>query len=80
MEKVKLSSKNQIVVPAAVRRRLNLKQGASLIVYPVDENSAVLSKQPASYAESLRGLGKEVWQKLEGSEKYLQNERNSWDR
>lgn len=82
MAKLKLSSKNQIVVPAQVRQRLKLKQGSSVDMYPIDENRALLIKEPKNggYAQSLRGLGKEVWEDLGGSEKYLQNERNSWDR
>jgi AbrB family looped-hinge helix DNA binding protein len=80
METLKISSKNQIVIPAGVRQKLNLKKGVSVVMYALDENRAILSKQPKSYAESLRGLGKEVWEELGGSEKYLQNERNSWDK
>lgn len=30
--------------------------------------------------ESMVGLGKDVWDELGGAEKYLQNERNSWQR
>jgi hypothetical protein len=44
----------------------------------LDENRIILSKKPDSYTESLWGLGKEVWRKFGGSQKYLQNERNSW--
>ena len=77
---MKISSKNQIVIPAEVRERLRLRRGASVIMYPIDDNRAVLSKQPkpGGYAESMRGLGKEIWDELGGADKYLEEERNSW--
>ncbi|MBI4049705.1 MAG: AbrB/MazE/SpoVT family DNA-binding domain-containing protein [Candidatus Doudnabacteria bacterium] len=80
MAKTTLSSKYQIVVPKEVRRKLNLKSGTQVNVYPIDENRAVIVKRPKSYADALRGLGKEVWQTLGGTEKYLKGERASWDK
>ena len=81
MQPVKISSKNQIVVPALVRHKLNLKHGTSVIIYPMDANHAILSKQPkaGSYAESMLGLGKEIWEELGGVDKYIEGERKSWD-
>ena len=32
-----------------------------------------------SYVSALEGLGKEVWDELGGVEKYIQEERDSWD-
>ncbi len=33
-----------------------------------------------SHVERLRGLGKEIWKSAGGADKYLQSERNSWDK
>jgi AbrB family looped-hinge helix DNA binding protein len=81
MEKVKLSSKNQIVIPTSVRRGLRLSKGAKLAVYQIDDSRAIICKEPqGGYATALWGLGKDMWKELGGSEKYLENERNSWDK
>ena len=80
MAKIKISSKNQIVIPSEVRERLNLKKGASVSIYAVDNNHAILLKHPAQkdYVESMVGLGKEIWDELGGADKYIKEERNSW--
>lgn len=77
-----MSSKNQIVIPAMVRERLKLRKGDLLTLYAVDDSHALLLKHPApgGYAESLRGLGKDVWKKLGGADKYIKGERRSWDK
>ena len=80
MKLTTVSSKNQISIPTKVLKALGLSKGSKVAVYHINDKKAIISKQPESYAESLRGLGKEVWDKLGGSEKYLQNERNSWDK
>jgi AbrB family looped-hinge helix DNA binding protein len=80
MAKIKISSKNQIVIPSEVRERLKLKKGASISIYAVDETHAIITKHPAKkgYAESMVGLGKEIWDELGGVDKYIEEERNSW--
>jgi hypothetical protein len=35
--------------------------------------------QPKDYAQYTRGLGKEMWAKLGGGEKFLREERESWE-
>lgn len=77
-----MSSKNQIVIPSMVRERLKLGKGAALVVYAIDDNWAILSKQPKkdSYVDSMVGLGKEIWDELGGAEKYIKEERDSWDK
>ncbi len=79
---LKISSKNQIVIPALVRERLNLRKGAAVSLYAVDSNHAILVKQPkkGNYVESMVGLGKKTWDKLGGADKYIQGERDSWDK
>ncbi len=78
METAKLSQKYQIVVPKEVRRRMRLEAGSRIDIYPLDENRAILMRRSSSSVQSLKGLGKEVWQKMGGAEKYIKQERGSW--
>lgn len=82
MKKIKMSSKNQIVIPGSVRERLGLRKGATLAIYAVDNQWAILSKQPknGNYVDSMTGLGKEIWDELGGADKYIRDERDSWDK
>ena len=74
-----LSSKHQIVIPKAIREALKLKAGMPVTLYPLDDNRAMLVKQPKSYVEALSGLGKEVWQSLGGADKYIKGMRADRD-
>lgn len=80
MKKSKISSKNQIVIPALVRERLNLRKGTSVSIYAINDDEAIISKKLKSHARSMLGLGKEIWDKLGGADKYLKGERDSWDK
>lgn len=80
MDTAKLSRKYQIVVPKEVRKKMNLHVGERVAVYGVDENRAMLVRRPKSYADALQGLGKEVWEALGGADKYIREERASWDK
>ncbi|OGL88807.1 hypothetical protein A3I42_04015 [Candidatus Uhrbacteria bacterium RIFCSPLOWO2_02_FULL_49_11] len=75
-----LSQKYQIVVPREVRDRLRLKAGAKIMIHPLDDTRAVLTKHPTDYVQALQGLGKEVWQSLGGTDTYILQERSSWDK
>jgi AbrB family looped-hinge helix DNA binding protein len=78
MNTTKVSSKYQIVVPKNVRNIMKISPGITLRILPLDENKAVIIKNPKDYVKSLIGLGKEVWQKLGGGSKYIKSERYSW--
>lgn len=80
MTSTKLSSKYQIVVPKEVRAKLKLKAGMMVGVYALDADRAVITKRPVDPVAALEGLGAEVWQALGGGEKYLKQERASWDK
>lgn len=78
MEKTTLSSKFQMVVPKNVRKKMCLKPGIQLLVYSVDSEHALIIKKPQSCVDALDGLGKDVWKKLGGADKFISKERNSW--
>jgi AbrB family looped-hinge helix DNA binding protein len=75
--RVKVSSKNQIAVPAEVRRELKIKPGDTLLVTVVGGH-AVLMPEPADYVAAMRGLGAEVW-RGEDAQEYVNRERDAWE-
>ena len=74
--RVKVSAKNQIAVPAAVRRRLHIKSGDRLLV-ELRDGYVVLMPEPDDYSQRLRGLHPEIWEGVEPQE-YVQQEREAW--
>lgn len=78
MTTVKLSSKNQIVIPKEVRRRLGVGAGDELVVRVRGERIE-LAPRPRSYTQAALGLGSEVWQGVDAV-KYVRGEREAWEK
>lgn len=78
MKSAKLSKKNQVVIPKAVRERLKLRPGSRIALYPIDDQRAVIMKDSTDPVEALDGLGKEIWEELGGTDAYIERERASW--
>jgi len=74
MPTVKMSSKNQVVIPLEARQKLYLKPGDKLKVL-IKGKTLCMVKEPDSYVEKLYGSGKDIY----GSN-YLVAERESWDK
>ncbi|MBI4496438.1 MAG: AbrB/MazE/SpoVT family DNA-binding domain-containing protein [Chloroflexi bacterium] len=74
--RVKVSNKNQIAVPAEVRKKLQIKSGDYLLV-EIRDGSVVLVPEPQDYSQHLRGLHREIWQGSE-PQAYVQQEREGW--
>jgi AbrB family looped-hinge helix DNA binding protein len=72
MSYLKLSSKNQIVLPKEARKAMNVKGGDEILVV-VKGNVTILMPKPKKYAEALSGIGKGVYPMG-----YLKRERRSW--
>ncbi len=72
MQTVKLSSKNQIVLPKEARDAMRLKGRDELLVV-VKDNVTVIMPKPKSYRSALAGTGKGVYRR-----DYLKKERKSW--
>ena len=72
MAEVKLSSKNQIVIPREVRAALRLKSGDRLLLV-VRADTAILLPKPKKYSRAVIGMGKGVY-----PPDYLEKERESW--
>ena len=68
---VKLSSKNQIVIPRQAREALGAKAGSRLLVV-VRNDAVILTTKPKDYAKAIRGMVKSY------PPKYMKKERESW--
>lgn len=73
ISEAKLSSKNQIVIPAEARKALQLRPGDKILVIVHGDRVIVLQK-PESHRDALRGLGRGLFPK-----RHLEKERASWD-
>ena len=57
---VKVSSRYQISVPSAARKRLNIQAGDRLLV-DVQDGLIILYPQPTNYTDHMYGLHKDIW-------------------
>jgi len=76
MLSVKVSSKYQIVVPSAVRRRLGVKSGDFLDVEIEGDVIHLRRHQPAG--ERLRGIGAHLWDGTDPAER-IRALRDEWE-
>ena len=72
MQIVKLSSKNQIVIPKEAREAMHIKANDKLLVV-VKDNITIILPKPKNYSEALAGIGKGIYMKG-----YVKKERSSW--
>ncbi len=73
---VKVSSRYQIVVPAAARKALNIQRGDRLLV-DIQDGALILIPQPEEYTQKLSGLYRSIWEGVE-TQDYLNGEREAW--
>lgn len=75
-----ISGKNQVVVPAQVRKSLKLKAGDKLlwrIIQDENGNKAIAESEPKSWAGYARGLGRDIWQHTD-IDGYIESLRQEW--
>lgn len=72
MRTVRLSSKNQIVLPKEARDAMKVKGNDELLVV-VKGAMALIMPKPATYRDDLAGSGKGLYGKA-----YLRKERKAW--
>jgi AbrB family looped-hinge helix DNA binding protein len=72
MQTIRMSSKNQIVLPKQAREAMKLKGRDELLVV-VKGAVTILMPKPASYKDELAGTGKGLYRKS-----YLGKERKAW--
>ena len=73
MAEVRISSKNQIVIPREAREASGVKPGDRILVV-VRGNRVIVLQKPKSHHAAIRGLARGLY-----SGSYLQKERQSWD-
>jgi AbrB family looped-hinge helix DNA binding protein len=61
MLSIKVSTKYQVSLPSAARRRLGIEAGDRLSV-ELTTDALILRRRPERPSERLRGLGREAWQ------------------
>jgi AbrB family looped-hinge helix DNA binding protein len=76
VSRVKVSSRNQIVVPAEVRKQLGIGPGDHLLI-TVRDGYMFIMPEPDDIVAHLRGLHKEIWADVD-VEEYINQERDSW--
>lgn len=74
--RVKVSSKHQIAVPAAVRKELHIEHGDHLLV-DIRDGYVVLMPEPRDWSAHLRGLHREIWHGVEPQE-YVERAHAAW--
>jgi AbrB family looped-hinge helix DNA binding protein len=74
--RVKVSSKHQIAVPAAVRRQLAIDVDDYLLV-DMQDGAIVLIPESTDPIDELRGLRREIWDRVDAQE-YVNGERGEW--
>lgn len=60
MPLAKLSSKSQLVLPADIRRKLNIQPGDQLEIN-ADDKVITIKKAPASFTEALESCASDLW-------------------
>ena len=75
-QRVKVSSKLQIAVPAEARKKFHIGPGDYLKVEILDD-SIVLSPEPKDYAALMLGFHADVWEGIDPVE-YVRQERDTW--
>lgn len=76
---VKISERNQMVLPKEAREAMGIKPGGRVLVI-VEGQSVRLVPEPENWTEYIYGLGAEVWDELGGGERFLAEERAGWER
>lgn len=72
MHEVKLSSKNQIVIPREARSALRVKAGDKMVIVTRGD-TVIMLRKPKRYSKATAGMAKGVY-----PSDYLRTERESW--
>lgn len=74
----KLNEDSSIKIPEHILKQSGLKPGAEIIWLYDEHGQIILMEKPNSFAKAMKGLGKEVWDKVDTDE-YVKEERRSWE-
>lgn len=80
MTQITIGTKNQVVIPKAVRSKVKgFRPGSKVNIVSVDEATIVLKKVEEDWVEKTSGIAAEAWKGID-STKFLQNLRDEWER
>lgn len=74
-----LTTKYQLVIPKAVREKVKVKAGQTILVQALGDIILLQPKKKGGWARNLLGLGKDVWQNVDAVS-YVRSERKTWKR
>ena len=70
---------NVVLIPNDVLEIIRTKLGEEvLLIYDDDTNELALIRKPESFTKALRGLGKDMWKSVGGTD-YINQERKTWE-
>jgi len=72
MREMKLSTKNQIVIPRELRETLGVKAGDKVLAVP-RRDMVILPRRPKKYSQAITGIAKGPY-----GPNYLAQERENW--
>ncbi len=79
MQQVTIGTKNQIVLPKEVRKKIKgLKPGNKVMVYLLNEDTVAIKVEKKNWVERTQGSMKEAWKDIDTT-KYLEKLRSEWD-
>jgi antitoxin component of MazEF toxin-antitoxin module len=76
---VKISPRVAVNLPSRLLREVGWQHGDSLFVEVIDDDRVLLSRKPASLADSLAGRLGHLFPSPEENRRFLDEERASWD-
>jgi len=79
MQQVTIGTKNQIVLPKEVRKKIKgLKPGSKVMVYPLDENTIAVKVDLNNWVKNSQGITAAAWKNIDTT-KYLEELRDEWN-
>jgi len=76
MDTIKIGRKFQMVLPAKIRKAMNISEGDEIII-KTSGNTIVLIPKPKQYAKHLHGLHQDIW-KGQDPDSYIREQRDAW--
>lgn len=79
MQFITIGTKNQIVLPKEVRKKIKgLQPGKKVMVYSLDSDTIAIKVEKKNWLERTSGIASKAWKDIDTT-KYLNQLRNEWD-
>lgn len=77
MQTVTIGTKNQIVIPKAVRKKTGLRAGMKVTIYALNDSTVTIKPTPDNWVERTSGIMREAWKGIDTTAE-LEKMRNEW--